>query len=117
MELNANDKRLPEGVTDEQVTKFLRQYPGGVYPVKVRKDDQVHIGLFRKPTLVDMSAAASFGTSNPMGAGELLFNNCKLAIDPAMESDGEVRLAAITGVSKLFRVLEAEVGEPLGTGA
>ncbi len=111
-----NDKRLPEGLAEEQLTQLVRKH-GQVYPVRVPKDGLVHVGLFRKPTLADMSAAASVGTGNPMAAGELLYNTCKLAVDPALDSDDEVKLSAINAVSKLFKVLEAEVGEPFGAEA
>ena len=114
--MTTETKRLPDGVTEEQLTQFVRKH-GKVYPVRVPKDGTTHVGLFRKPTLTDMSAAASVGSSNPMAAGELLFNSCKLAVDPAMDQDDEVKVAAINGVSKLFRVLEAEVGEPFGAEA
>lgn len=116
--MTENTKRLPEGVTEEQLTQFMRQHgPDKVFPVRVRKNGVVHVGIFRKPTLIDMSAAASVGTSNPVAAGELLYSTCKLAVDNAMDNDDEVKLAAINGVSKLFKVLETEVGEPFGAEA
>lgn len=108
-------KALPQGVSEEQLKKLVAKH-GLVYPVHVRKDGAVLTGLFRKPTLADMSAAASVGAGNPLAAGELLYNSCKLAVDPAMDNDEEVRLSAINGVGKLFRILEAEVGEPFGVG-
>lgn len=108
-------KALPEGVSEEDVAKLVRKH-GQVYPLTVRRDKASYTGLFRKPTLADMSAAASVGTDNPMAAGELLYNSCKLAVDPAMDNDDEVKVAAINGVGKLFRILEAEVGEPFGGG-
>lgn len=108
-------KRLPDGVTEEQLTQWLRKH-GKVYPVRVKKDDAEHLGLFRKPDLSDMSAAASVGQSNPIASAELLYNSCKLAVDPAMDSDDEVKFGAYSQVGKLFRVLEGEVGEPYGAG-
>lgn len=111
-----DEKNLPEGVTQEHVEQLVRKH-GPVYPVRVTKAGQVYIGLFRKPKLSDMSAAATFGQSAPVEAGELLYRNCKLAADPAMDTDDEVHLSAINAVAKLFRVIEAEVGEPFGAGA
>lgn len=107
--------RLPEGVTSEQVKQWTRKHKA-VYPIRIDTGHGVVVGLFRKPTLSDMSAAASVGTGNPMAAGELLYNSCKLAVDPELETDDEAKVAAINGVSRLFRILEAEVGEPLSAG-
>lgn len=112
----SNDiKRLPDGVTEEQLTKFARQH-GQVFPVRVRKDDKQYCGLFRKPKLSDMSAAASMVSSDPMAAGDLVYNSCKLAADAEMDSDDEVHLKAMTLVQTLFRTLEGEVGEAFGVG-
>jgi hypothetical protein len=113
----SNDiKRLPDGVTDEQLTQFQRKH-GEVFPVRVRKDDKQFCGLFRKPKLSDMSAAQSLVSSDPMASGDLVYNSCKLAADPEMDSDEEVHLAAVKGVQRLFRVLEVEVGEAFSAGA
>lgn len=113
--MEKEDKKLPAGVTAEQVQQFVNRHKQ-VFPVRVPKDGQTYVGLFRKPKLSDMSAAAAIGQGDPIGAGELLYNQCKLACDPEMDSDDEVRMAAINGVSKIFRVLEAEVGEAYGAG-
>lgn len=110
-------KRLPEGVTPEQLTQWQRKHGADkVFPVKVKKGGKEHIGVFRKPNLTDMSAAASVGQGNPMASAELLYNSCKLAVDPEVEQDDELKFGMMTGVGKLFRVLEAEVGEPFGAG-
>lgn len=108
-------KRLPEGVTPEQLTQWQRKHGADkVFPVRVKKDGKEFVGVFRKPNLTDMSAAASVGQGNPMASAELLYNSCKLAVDPEIEADDELKFGAMTGVGKLFRVLEAEVGEPFG---
>ncbi len=108
-------RKLPEGVTEQQLAEWQRKYGADkVFPIRVRKGDKEYVGTFRKPTLSDMSAAASVGQSNPMASAELLFNSCKLAVDPMMESDDEVKFGAMQGVGKLFRILDAEVGGPFG---
>ncbi len=107
--------QLPQGVTPEDLKRLTLENPTGVYPVRVKKDDKVFVGLFRKPTLVDMSAAASMA-HDPMASAELLYNSCKRMVDPEMDSDDEVHFKAITLVGQLFRVLEGEVGEPLVGG-
>jgi hypothetical protein len=110
-------KHLPDGVTEEQLTKWKRVHGADkVFPVRVTKDGKTYVGVFRKPDLSDMSAAASVGQNNPVGSAELLYNSCKLAVDPQMDSDDEVKFGAMTGVGRMFRVLEAEVGEAFGSG-
>lgn len=105
-------ERLPEGVTLEKL-KALEAKHGLVYPIRQVDGDKVYRGLFRKPTLADMSAAASLG-NDQIAAGRLVYESCKLAVDPGVEDNEEVLLAFIKGVNKLFRSLEAEVGEPFG---
>lgn len=102
--------QLPAGVTEAQVAELKRTH-GSVHRVAVPKDGKVYVGLFRKPDLSVMSAAASVGTSDPIAAGEVVYKSCKLAADPEMDNDGEVHLAAMGAVGNLFRQLEAEVGE------
>lgn len=110
-------KRYPDGVTKEQVEQWRRKHGADkVFPVRVPKDGKVYVGVFRKPDLSDMSAAASVGQGSAVDSAELLYNSCKLAVDPQMDSDDEVKFGAMMGVGKLFRVLEAEVGEPFGDG-
>lgn len=111
-ETNIPAPRLPMGMDPEQVRELVRKH-GTVYPVSVRKDEVTYTGLFKKPTLSIMSAAASAAGSDPLRSGEVLYKNCKLVADPEMDTDEEVHLAAIGGVNRLFRLLEAEVGEPL----
>lgn len=101
--------QLPEGVTDGHVAAWKREH-GKVHRVAVTKDGKVYVGLFKKPTLTIMSAAASVG-NDPIAQGDLVYNSCKLAVDPGMDSDDEVHLAAMKLVGGLFRALEGEVGE------
>ncbi|MCW5900489.1 MAG: hypothetical protein KIT10_14590 [Flavobacteriales bacterium] len=115
MDTKKEEKRLPDGVTQEQMNQLARQH-GQVFPVRVKKDGKQFCGLFRKPKLSDMSAAAAVGMNDPLAAGDLVYNSCKLAADPEMDSDDEVHLAAVKSVQSLFRVLEAEVGEAFGVG-
>ena len=104
--------RLPEGVTEEKLKQLIAKH-GTVYPIRQVDGDKVYRGLFRKPNLADMSAAASLG-NDQIAAGRFVYESCKLAVDPGVEDNDEVLLAFIKGVNKLFRSLEAEVGEPFG---
>ncbi|MBS1940882.1 MAG: hypothetical protein JST38_08400 [Bacteroidetes bacterium] len=102
---------LPEGFTAERVKELARQH-GAVYPVHVRKDGRIFTGLFKKPTLSIMSAAAAMGGDDAIKQGRVMYTNCKLAVDPQVDQDEELLFGMITGVGRLFKVLAAEVGEP-----
>jgi hypothetical protein len=102
--------KLPQGVTEQQLTQWKRQH-GKVYTVTVPQGDHVIRGLFKKPTLAILSAAASVGANDPIAAGSMVYESCKLAADVEMDTDEEVRLAAIKSVQGLFQQLTAEVGE------
>lgn len=104
--------RLPEGVTEEKLKQLTAKH-GIVYPIRQVDGDKVYRGLFRKPNLADMSAASSYG-NDQIAAGRMVYESCKLAVDPGVEDNDEVLLAFIKSVNKLFRSLEAEVGEPFG---
>lgn len=110
------NRQLPTNVTEEQLQELVRKH-GTVYPVYVKKDDRTVCGLFKKPDLAIMGAAASAGTNDPVKAGQLIYNSCKLVVDPEMDSDDEVKMAAMNQVGKLFRLLEGEVGEPFVAGS
>lgn len=112
----SKEKKLPDGVTDEQVQAFIRRH-GKVYTVSVEVDGQRHVGLFRKPTLADMSAASSLAATDPIGSNRVVYNSCKLVADPGMDTNEEALVAAMNKVAGLFRILQAEVGELSGAGA
>lgn len=101
---------LPEGITDADVAQFKRTH-GSVHRIAVPVDGKVYVGIFKKPDLSILSAAASVGAGDPIASAELVYNSCKLAADKAMDEDAEVHVAAMGAVGKLFRQLEAEVGE------
>lgn len=103
---------LPQGVTPEEIKKLLAKHKE-LHPITVKADGRTICGLFKKPTLSILSAAAAAGASDPLKAGEVIYTNCKVLADAEMDTNEEVHLAAITQVNGLFRILQAEVGEPL----
>lgn len=104
-------KEMPEGLTEADVKKLVMQH-GQLYPITVKKDGRRITGLFKKPTLSIMAAANAGGGADLVKVGTIVFNSCKVHVPAEMESDDEVKLAALNKVGGLFRVLEAEVGEP-----
>ena len=106
----SNDiKRLPDGVTEEQLA-ILERKNGKLKAITVKRDDEVYVGLFKKPTLAILSAANSV-SKEELAMGQFMYENCKVQVDPIFDTDDEVKLAAIRGVGQLFRVLEVQVGE------
>lgn len=101
---------LPEGVTEADVAALKRTH-GTVHRIAVKVDGKEYVGLFKKPDLSILSAAASVGAGDPIASAELVYNSCKLRADKGMDEDAEVHVAAMGAVGKLFRQLEAEVGE------
>lgn len=108
---NTKTSGLPAGVTPEQAKELARKH-GAVYPVTVRKNKKAYVGLFKRPTLSILSAAAASAGDDAIRQGQVLYANCKLAVDPEVDQDEELLFGMITGVGSLFKVLAAEVGEP-----
>ncbi|MBS1940309.1 MAG: hypothetical protein JST38_05475 [Bacteroidetes bacterium] len=108
--MNKQHIALPEGVTDADVANLKRTH-GSVHRIAVKVDGKEYVGLFKKPDLNILSAAASLAGSDPIASAELVYNSCKLRADKGMDEDAEVHVAAMGAVGKLFRQLEAEVGE------
>jgi hypothetical protein len=101
---------LPAGISEADLKKLVLQH-GPLIPIRVMKDGATHTGLFKRPTLTMLSASAATGSNDPVKGLEVLYNTCKVKVDPAMDEDDEVRFAAMKSVNGLFRVLEGEVGE------
>lgn len=108
--MSEKSQTLPEGVTDADVAQLKRAH-GRVHRVAVKADAKEYVGLFKTPDLSILSAAASVAASDPVAAAELVYTSCKLAADKGMDEEAEVHVAAMGAVGRLFRQLEAEVGE------
>lgn len=100
---------LPKHVTEADLKKLVLEH-GPLFPVTVKRDGETFTGLFKKPSLGIISAAST--KEDNIAQGKLMYNSCVKAIDPEVEQDDELMLGMISGVGKLFRVLQAEVGEP-----
>lgn len=100
---------LPQGVTPDELKKLTAQH-GPLFPVTVRSGDKALTGLFKKPKLEVIALAAT--KNDPVSQGKLIFNTCKVVIDPEMETIDEAFAKALGLVANLFQVWEGEVGEP-----
>lgn len=81
---------------------------GVIHDITVNAQDEdgkpieIH-GFFKKPDLQTISLMGKFQATDPLKAGTLLFNNCKISIDPRMENDDEVKLGAMLALQQTFK--------------
>ncbi len=107
-------KTYPLGITQDMVDEWKRLYKGVSIITVTKKatdtsEEKVYNGFFRRPDLKILSAAGSFADSDPIKSGSVMFDNCKLKLDPEMESDDEIKMTAITKLNGIFKLHEAEV--------
>lgn len=102
-------KPLPKNVTPDDVKKLVLQH-GKLTELTVKRDGKSYTGLFKKPTLAVLSACAT-KSDDPIAAARLMYNSCKVVVDEEVEKEDELLVAMFGGVGKLFRTLQAEVGE------
>ena len=96
-------------VTQAQITQWKKQW-GGVYSIEVPLDDNAKekaVGYFKKPTLDTIKASSKYIESDPIKAGEVVFNNCWLGGDAEIKDNDEVKMSAMQQVSSLFKVRQA----------
>ena len=108
--MSKTSPKLPAGVTDAELKVLVKKH-GPLYPISVTRGSKTYTGLFTKPDLAIMGAAASVGKDDPIASGTILYNSCKVKVDPEMDADDEVKFGAIRSVNGLFKLLQAEVGE------
>ncbi len=101
-------KRIWKGVTLITVKKVVKVPSTGSGTEETEETKEYH-GFFRKPDLKVMSAAGTFSKSDPLKSGEVFYNNCKLKVDPEMDSDDELKVSAMLQVAQLFIIHETEV--------
>lgn len=108
-EMSKTPKQLPDGVDGVELKKLEAKH-GPLKTITVNRDGKPVVGLFKKPTLAILGAANAT-SKDEFAMGQFLYENCKVKVDPEMDEDDEVKLAAIRGVGQLFRLLEVVVGE------
>ena len=102
---------LPGGVTQAQIDKWKSQH-GEIKQIVIPLDDlgknNAH-GYVRKPDLDVISAANRFSDTDPLQAGQILFENCFLGGDPEISQNQEAKMSAMTAISQLFKIRKAEI--------
>jgi len=96
--------------TDAQVKQWKQRW-GEVHQFDVTIDDDGNTvtGYFRKPNLEVIGASISKGENDPIGSGNVLFENCWLGGDDRIKSDDEARLSCALRLNRLFKLRAVEV--------
>lgn len=95
-------------ITQAQIKSWKKKW-GEVFQIDVPTDDEgnIAIGYFKKPNLETISAAEQFVESEPIKAGNIMFNNCWLGGDDQVKENDECRISAIKVIGSLFKVRTA----------
>lgn len=105
-------KDLPGGITEAQLKQWKARW-GDVYLVEIPMDEgsknQKAAGYFKKPNLETISAAAKFEQSDPIKSGMIVFENCLLHADEALQSDDVLKLSCVREISKLIQIRQGEL--------
>lgn len=109
----AEAKKFIYPASDAQINNWKSRH-NGVYAVSVVAEDkdgkpiEVH-GYFSKPDLKVIGAMGRIAQEDPIRAASVMFESCKISVDPLMESNDEIKLAAQTQVASLFKYYGATV--------
>jgi hypothetical protein len=104
---------LPGGVKQSQINAWKREHDE-VYSVSVKDGDKEFTGYFKKPDLAIIGLAGKYAQEStesydPIKSGNIIFDNCWLGGDKEIQEQGEYKLAAISKIGRLFRILEADI--------
>lgn len=80
-----------------------------IYQIEIPGEEQVYVGYVRKPDLDVLSAASRFSETDPIKAGNIMFENCFLGGDEAIKENDELKLSVIQAISKLVKIREAQI--------
>lgn len=102
------EKELPLGVTDAQIKQWKAKH-GEVHLIDVETETGTAHGYFKKPTLEVMSATAKFSDSDPIKSILILYEGCKLKVDPVIDNDDQAKLATAGLCGQLFKQYTATI--------
>lgn len=91
--------------------KLWKQKHGKVFEIVVKDKDKEYKGYFKKPGIDILSAASKYVTDDPIKSSRIIYENCKLAIDPEVETNEELQLSMMLACNQLFQIKLAEVKE------
>ncbi len=100
---NETVKLLDGGITQGQLNKWKHNYKR-VVKLSVEDDDGVTLfAYFKKPTIVIRSAVLQASKMDEFKALEVLFKNCYLGGDQAIEEEDDLRLNITTSFSDFIQ--------------
>jgi hypothetical protein len=102
------EKETTTPVSEAQIKQWKARW-GEVFEITTNTDEGKVASYFKKPNLDCISAASKFATEDPIKSGNILFENCKLWLNPAIEGDDEAKMGIIQALGQLFKVKEAEI--------
>ena len=100
-----------QDITQAQINQWKKKW-GEVFQIDVPLDDEAKdnaVGYFKKPTLDSIKASSKYLESDPIKAGEIVFNQCWLGGDAEIQENDEVKMSAMQKVSSLFKVRQASL--------
>lgn len=92
-------------VTQEQIDKWKKEHPRGVFLVTA-EGKNAYISV---PDRKVMAAAMAQAAVDPFGDVETVYQNCWLAGDEEMRTEENLLLSAKTKMDDLFEIVEVEV--------
>jgi hypothetical protein len=112
-QLNAEAKtKLPCGITAEQLAEWKKLHGADNVkhiPVYTKADkSHFHSLIVRRPDMEAISKASKFA-SEPIKAGLVLYNECRLANDPEIEAQANLKASACRALTSMFKIYESEV--------
>ncbi len=101
---------LPCGITEAQLKQWKKEFgENSIKLISIPVDGQTISGVFRKPDKTVMSAALTVGGQDALKIGEIIYDNCKLVVDPEMDAVDEIKVSAFLKLTQEFKIYQAEV--------
>jgi|GEM_PF-5354685 len=103
-------------LTDAKI-KALKAEHGDIFLIEVPTEDKTSelcevptvSAIFKKPDMKTLGASAKFSESDPMKAGNVIYENCFIEGDELFKTSSEVKLAALKKFNAIFKIREATV--------
>lgn len=100
-------------ITDKERVNLKAQYPEGLIIVSLKEEQNkpAEDFVFKKPTMVTVSAAAVFEEKDPVRSNQIVFNDCLVWGEKEAANDPDRFLSIAPYLKNLVKVRQVEVGE------
>lgn len=97
-------------ITEAKIKQWKQRW-GEVHQFDVVIDDEGNkaTAYFRKPDLAVIGASLSKGDNDPIGSGNVFFENCWLGGDEIIRTNDEARFSVTLKLNRLFKLRAVEV--------